>query len=160
MEAIAASLGVPIADASADSSPDASRMWTLRSPRVGLYHGWGGNMDEGWTRWLLEQFEFSYTSLFDRDVRAGNLRARFDVILLPDASYEQMLNGLPSGSMPELYAGGMTARGVSNLRDFVAQGGTLVAMDRAAELPLAAFGLPIRDVTANVHDTDFYVPGS
>ena len=135
-------------------------MRRIRMPRIGLYHAWGGNMDEGWTRWLLEQFEFPYTGVFDRDVRAGNLRARFDVILLPDATFDQMLNGLPPGSMPEAYTGGMTARGVSNLRDFVAQGGTLVAMDRAAELPLEAFGLPIRDVTADVRDTDFYAPGS
>jgi len=137
--------------------PPARRLVT---PRVGLYHGWGGNMDEGWTRWLLEQFEFPYASVFDREVRAGNLRAKFDVILLPDATYDQMLHGMPPGSMPEAYTGGMTERGVSNLREFVAQGGTLVAMDRAAELPLAAFGLPIRNVTADARDADFYVPGS
>jgi hypothetical protein len=160
MRAIAASLGVPIADASAVFPTALNRMWTVRTPRVGLYHGWGGNMDEGWTRWLLEQFEFPYASLFDRDVRGGNLRARFDVILLPDATFDQMLNGLAPGSMPEPYTGGMTARGVSNLHDFVAQGGTLVAMNRAAELPIAAFGLPIRDVTAGAQDTDFFAPGS
>jgi hypothetical protein len=117
-------------------------------------------MDEGWTRWVLEQFEFSYASVFDRDVRAGNLRARFDVILLPDATYDQMLNGLAPGSMPDAYTGGMTARGVSNLYEFAASGGTLVAMDRAAELPLTTFGLPIRNVTAGARDTDFYIPGS
>jgi Zinc carboxypeptidase len=132
----------------------------VRTPLIGLYHGWGGNMDEGWTRWLLEQFEFPYASVFDRDVRGGNLRARFDVILLPDATYEQMLNGLPAGSMPDPYTGGMTPRGVANLVDFVNEGGTLVAMDRAAELPLTAFTLPIRNVTADQHDTDFYIPGS
>jgi hypothetical protein len=132
----------------------------VRAPRIGLYHGWGGNMDEGWTRWLLEQFEFPYTSVFDRDVRGGNLRAKFDVILLPDATYDQMLNGLPAGSMPDAYTGGMTARGVSNLAEFVHQGGTLVAMDRAAELPLTAFTLPIRNVTANQRDAEFYIPGS
>ncbi|PYR44129.1 MAG: hypothetical protein DMF93_01160 [Acidobacteria bacterium] len=71
-----------------------------------------------------------------------------------------MLNGLPPGSMPEAYSGGMTARGVSNLYDFVARGGTLVTMDRAAELPLTTFGLPIRNVTAGVRETDFFVPGS
>ena len=117
-------------------------------------------MDEGWTRWLLEQFEFPYTSVFDRDVRGGNLRAKFDVILLPDATYEQMLNGLPVGSMPDGYTGGMTAAGVSHLTEFVNQGGTLVAMDRAGELPLTAFDLPIRNVTRDQRDTDFYVPGS
>ncbi|HMF96108.1 MAG TPA: M14 family metallopeptidase [Vicinamibacterales bacterium] len=132
----------------------------VRAPRIGLYHGWGGNMDEGWTRWLLEQFEFAYTSLFDRDVRAGNLRAKFDVILLPDATYDQMLNGMAPGSMPEAYTGGMTARGVANLYEFVTQGGTLVAMDRASELPLTTFGLPVRNVTAGLRDTDFYIPGS
>jgi len=142
------------------SDPSPTPVWRLRAPRIGLYHGWGGNMDEGWTRWLLEQFEFPYTSVFDRDVRAGNLRAKFDVVLLPDATYDQMLNGMPPGSMPDAYTGGMTARGVSNLYDFVAQGGTLVAMDRAAELPLTTFGLPIRNAAAGVRDTDFYIPGS
>jgi hypothetical protein len=125
-----------------------------------VYHGWGGNMDEGWTRWLLEQFEFPYVSVFDRDVRAGNLRAKFDVILLPDATYDQMLNGMPAGSMPDAYTGGMTTRGVANLYEFVSQGGTLVAMDRAAELPLTTFALPLRNVTATARDTDFYIPGS
>ena len=73
---------------------------------------------------------------------AGDLRSRFDVLLLPDASYREMLNGFGAGAMPEEYVGGMTLRGVQNLRTFVERGGTLVAMDRAAELPLAAFSLP------------------
>jgi hypothetical protein len=132
----------------------------VHAPRIGLYHAWGGNMDEGWTRWLLEQFEFPYASVFDRDVRAGNLRARFDVILLPDATYESMLKGMAAGSMPDAYTGGMTARGVANLLQFVTAGGTLVAMDRAAELPIAAFDLPMRNVTEGVAQTDFYIPGS
>ena len=159
-----AGLETPVSDTSPTGvrpvSDTLSAATRLRTPRIGLYHGWGGNMDEGWTRWLLEQFEFPYTSLFDRDVRAGNLRGRFDVILLPDATYDQMLNGMAPGSMPDAYTGGMTARGVSNLYEFVTQGGTLVAMDRAAELPLTTFGLQIRNVTATVRDTDFYIPGS
>src|SRR5579872_2853192 len=114
-------------------------------------------MDEGWTRWILEQFEFPYTSVFDRDVRAGNLHATFDVILLPDATYDSMLKGMAPGSMPDAYTGGMTARGVANLLQFVKDGGTLVAMDRAAELPLAAFNLPIRNVTDGLSQNDFYI---
>jgi hypothetical protein len=135
-------------------------VWRVKAPRVGLYHAWGGNMDEGWTRWILEQFEFPYASVFDRDVRAGNLHARFDVILLPDATYDQMLNGLAPGSMPDAYTGGMTAHGVANLLEFTAGGGTLVAMDRAAELPLNSFQLPVQNVTASTRETDFFVPGS
>ena len=161
---IARSLGLQIGGVDATPSNilkvDLSDVWRVKAPRIGLYHAWSGNMDEGWTRWLLEQFEFPYTSVFDRDVRAGNLRARFDVILLPDATYDQMLNGLSPGSMPDAYTGGMTARGVANLYEFTAGGGSLVAMDRAAELPLTTFGLPIRNVTAGTRDADFYIPGS
>jgi hypothetical protein len=130
------------------------------APRVALYHAWGGNMDEGWTRWVLEQFEFPYTLLHDADVRAGDLRSRFDVVLLPDASYRQMLNGFAAGSMPEEYTGGMTARGVQNLRTFTDRGGILVAMDRATELPLTGFGLPVRNLTAGQPESNFFVPGT
>jgi hypothetical protein len=152
----ARSLGVTVA--ALDETPAA--LVHVKAPRIALYHAWGGNMDEGWTRWLLEQFEFPYASLHDTELKAGNLRAKYDVILLPDATYDQMLNGLAPGSMPEGYAGGMTARGVANLYEFTANGGTLVAMDRAAELPLTTFGLPIRNVTAGVRENDFYIPGS
>ena len=147
-----------VAVASLDQMPH--DLLEVKAPRVGVYHAWGGNMDEGWTRWLLEQFEFPYTSVFDRDVRVGNLRARYDVILLPDATYEQMLNGMAAGTMPDAYTGGMTARGVTNLYEFAASGGTLVAMDRAADLPLSAFGLHVENVTTSAREADFYIPGS
>src|SRR5262249_54478319 len=137
-----------------------SSLWQVKAPRVGLYHAWGGNMDEGWTRWLLEQFEFAYASVHDAEIRAGNLRAKYDVIVLPDATYEQMLNGLAPGSMPDEYTGGMTPKGVANLYEFASAGGTVVAMDRAAELPLTTFGLPIRNVTTGLRDSDFYIPGT
>jgi hypothetical protein len=117
-------------------------------------------MDEGWTRWVLEQYEFPYTTLRDRDIRAGNLRAKFDVILLPDATYEQMLNGLAPGTMPDEYVGGMSARGVAHLFQFTADGGTLVAQDGASELPLTIMGLPIRNSVASLRNNEFYIPGT
>lgn len=132
----------------------------VRAPRIAVYHGWGGNMDEGWTRWLLEQFEFPYVNIWDKDVRAGNLRAKFDVVLLPDATYDSMLSGLAPGTMPAEYTGGMTPRGVANLYAFAAEGGTLVAMDSASELPLTTFGLPVRSVVENLRDSEFYIPGT
>jgi Zinc carboxypeptidase len=132
----------------------------ITAPRIGVYHAWGGNMDEGWTRWVLEQFEFPYVRLHDAEVRAGDLRARFDVVLLPDATYRQMLSGFGTGAMPDEYTGGMTARGVQNLRTFTERGGILVAMDGAAELPLTGFGLPIRNVAARQREADFFIPGT
>ncbi|MGH9333565.1 MAG: M14 family metallopeptidase, partial [Vicinamibacteria bacterium] len=132
----------------------------LRPPRIGIYHGWGGNIDEGWTRWVLEQFEFPYESIYDADVRAGNLNSKFDVIVLPEATLHQMLSGIAEGTMPPEYTGGMTPKGVFHLYEFTSSGGTLVAMDAATELPLTAFGIPVENVTANQPDSEFYIPGT
>jgi hypothetical protein len=154
--AIARSLGLSVRRV--DRLPQ--RAVPLKAPRIAVYHAWGGNMDEGWTRWVLEQYEFPFTKLHDQDVRAGNLAAQYDVILLPDATYRQMVNGFGPGSMPPEYVGGLTDAGVANLRAFVDAGGVLVAMDRAAELPLSAFGIPVRNVTAGQRQRDFFIPGS
>ena len=131
----------------------------LAPPRVALYRGWGSNADEGWTRFVLEAFEFPYVSLRDADLRENRL-AQYDVIVLPDASYQRMLTGLTTEAAPPEFTGGMTPHGVSHLYEFVERGGTLVTLDSAGELPIIDFGLPIRDVTAGHPDTDFYVPGT
>ncbi len=141
-------------------TPPDGESWQLTMPRIGVYHGWGGNADEGWTRWVLEQFAFPYSSVYDEDLRSGNLGGRYDVIVLPDAGYERMLHGLRSGTMPPEYTGGMTLAGVANLQAFTEAGGTLVAMDSAAELPLKMFDLPVTDVTERQSETDLFVPGS
>ena len=150
--------GLTLTIAAVDAVPAGSV--PVGAPRVAVYHGWGGNIDEGWTRWVLEQFEFPYSRLGDAEVRKGDLRSSFDVVLLPDATYRQMLDGFGPGTMPDEYTGGMTSRGVQNLRTFTERGGILIAMDQATELPLAAFGLPIRDVTAGQRPTDVFTPGT
>ena len=55
----------------------------LKRPRLGLYQPWGGSMDEGWTRWLLEQFGFEFVILHPEDFR-DPLRDKVDVIILAD----------------------------------------------------------------------------
>lgn len=151
--------GLGLTVAGLDRMPS-DQMMVLARARIGLYKAWGGNPDEGWTRWVFEAFEFPYDTLEDGDLRAGALRNRYDVIVLPDASYARMLSGLSSRAAPPEYTGGMTPRGVSSLYEFVDRGGTLVALDSAAELPLVVFGLGVRDVTANRRETEYYVPGA
>jgi hypothetical protein len=57
---------------------------TVRRLRVGMYQRYyGGNIDEGWTRWLLEQWDFPYASLMDAEIKAGKLASKYDVIILP-----------------------------------------------------------------------------
>ncbi|GAA2104707.1 M14 family metallopeptidase [Actinomadura alba] len=141
-----------------DAAP--AKVATLKAPRIGLYKAVGGNADEGWTRYILERFGFGFGSLPDAEIRKGDLRSKYDVIVLPDASYATMRDGKRAGSYPEELTGGMTAAGVGNLKKFVEDGGTLVTLNDAAELPVKAFDLPVTDVTAGVASDKLFVPGS
>ena len=114
--------------------------------RVGLYKPWGDNADEGWTRWILEQHEFPFTSLSPADVRAGNLRGRFDAIVLPSAPSPGLLQGLQPEEAPPPYAGGLGDEGQRALDAFVRAGGTLICLDQSGALAIDLFKLPLKDV--------------
>ncbi|HKY06474.1 MAG TPA: M14 family metallopeptidase, partial [Blastocatellia bacterium] len=132
----------------------------LARPRLALYKSWLAAMDEGWTRWVLEQFGFDYTTITDKEVRAGNLNQAFDVVILPDQSMQQIVEGHRAGSYPEPYTGGITDAGVANLKSFVERGGVLVCLDSASELALKRFDLPIKNVLETIRRDQFYAPGS
>ena len=128
--------------------------------RVGLYKSHVPSMDEGWTRWVLEQHGVRLSSLQDAEARAGNLRARYDAVIIPDQSPRALLEGHRRGTMPEEFTGGLGAEGVRALREFVEQGGTLVAFNEAARFAARQLQLPLRDVTEGLRRTEFYAPGS
>jgi hypothetical protein len=135
-----------------------------------LYKSYVPSMDEGWTRWIFDNFEseieklsredFSYQSVYDKGLRKDNLRGKTDTIVFPDQSPNQMLNGYAKGAMPEEYTGGIGKEGVANLRKFVENGGTLVFLNRASDFAIEQFDLPVRDVTRDLPRKDFYIPGS
>lgn len=132
----------------------------LAPVRVGLYKPWVETADEGWTRWLLEQYEFQYESLSDRDVRSGGLRSRLDVLVLPDQSAARIVEGHPVGSMPPEYTGGLGPEGREALRQFIEAGGTLVALDSSGELVIDALSLAVKDTVRGVPAEQFFCPGS
>ncbi|MFL6214046.1 MAG: M14 metallopeptidase family protein [Blastocatellia bacterium] len=132
----------------------------VAKPRLALYRSWVASMDEGWTRWALEQFGFDYKNVYDADVRAGNLKDKFDVVILPDQSMQQIVNGNRAGSYPEEYTGGITEAGVAALKSFVEAGGVLICLDSATELALKQFDLPVKNVLDGVRRDQFYAPGS
>ena len=117
-------------------------------------------MDEGWTRWVLEQFGFDYKNIYDADVRAGNLKDRFDVIILPDQSMQQIVAGNRAGSYPPEYTGGITDAGVANLKSFVEAGGVLVCLNASSEIAVKRFDLPVKNVLDGLRRDQFYAPGS
>src|SRR5438876_469549 len=128
-------------------------------PRIGLYRSYAAPMDEGWTRWLFDTWKVPYISVVDSVIRAGKLRDKFDAILLPDESPHELLDGL-SKEYPAPYAGGLGADGVKALRQFVTDGGTLVALNDASRFAVEQFLLPVRNVLEGVADDEFYAPGS
>ena len=65
----------------------------IDKPRIGLYKSFVPAMDEGWTRWLLENFEFEYRNLNNPGATPGNLRGRYDVIVFPDPQANQITEG-------------------------------------------------------------------
>jgi glutamine amidotransferase-like uncharacterized protein len=62
--------------------------------------------------------------------------------------------------MPEGLTGGMGLEGAAALKRFVEEGGTLVALDAASDFVIEQFGLPIRNTTAGVASSEFFIPGS
>jgi len=64
----------------------------LKKPRIGLFQPWSGSMDEGWTRWTIEQYDFEFISLHPEDFH-GTLRDKVDVIILADDARIQVPGG-------------------------------------------------------------------
>ncbi len=131
----------------------------VKPARLGLYRSWQANMDEGWTRWIFEQFEFPFTSLYNADIQAGHLRDKYDVIVLPDANARSIIDGYRPGTIPDRYAGGIGQQGVDELRDFVSEGGTLVAFNNASMFAVDQFNLPVTNVLAGLNQTQFLCSG-
>ena len=141
----------------------------LRPLRLGLYHRYfGGNLDEGWTRFVFDKWEFPYTRVEADEIRKGGLRERYDIIMFPDDELrfimgsEQREAGLfpGGGNYPPEYRKGIGSEGVQALREFVRTGGSLVLIDGATSLATEAFGIPVRDALKGLSTKEFFAPGS
>jgi len=136
------------------------KAYELKPVRLGLYKSWMASMDEGWTRWVLEQYEFPYESVFNKDIRRGNLNQDFDVIIFPDIKENIIINGIPEGNVPPEYAGGIGEVGRKNIKEFTQNGGTLITLNSASEFPMNQFYLNIENRVRNMDRKSFFVPGS
>ncbi|TET71565.1 hypothetical protein E3J39_04275 [Candidatus Bathyarchaeota archaeon] len=142
--------------------------------RIGMYQRyWGGNMDEGWTRWLLERYRFKYKTIKDADIKRGRLSRKYDVIVLPSdhkslilgEGIEEYLQKRFKGrftmpEFPEEYKSGIGKEGVEKLKEFVEDGGVLVTLGEASNFAIEELKLPVMNVLADVKPKDFLCPGS
>jgi hypothetical protein len=144
----------------ADETALRGKLLRLRAPRIGLYQPWTANLDEGWTRWLLEKYEFPYTTLHNDDIRAGKLGEKFDVIIFTSQSKNSILNGNRGVWVRPEHRGGIGEDGSRAIQQFVRAGGTLVTLDDAADFAIDELGLPVRNVLRGVPSDKFYCPGA
>ncbi|MGH7675368.1 MAG: M14 family zinc carboxypeptidase [Gemmatimonadales bacterium] len=141
------------------ATPRAASAGREEAPRIGVYRSYDVTEDEGWTRWVLDTWKVPFVSLVDSAVRAGRLKDKLDVIVLPDQPPRDLLEGLPS-RYPAPYAGGIGEAGAQALDQFVTDGGTLVALNAASRFVVQALLLPVRNVLEGVPDDEFFAPGS
>jgi hypothetical protein len=156
VEALARQLGLRVTGVKTRPFPSLP----VRKARIALYRPWNDAIDEGWTRWLFEQYGVPFTTLRDADVRKGGLATAYDVIVLPSVSAQRLIDGNRVGTMPQEYVGGLGQAGVDAIRTFVEGGGTLVALDASSQLAIDALKLPVKNVLRDVPADTFFCPGS
>lgn len=162
---LARELGV---DFTALESAPGDEAHVVERKRVGMYQRYhGGNMDEGWSRLVLEDFGFPFTSVMDEEILAGGLEANYDVFILPHDSATTILGeeeGQRPGRRPEdyppEYRSGIGDEGVESLESFVRAGGTLVTFGEAAELAIDELDLNLVNVVDGLGPREFFCPGS
>ncbi len=161
-------------------SAPASTM-ALENARVGLMDRYGGSMPTGWTRYILEDFEFNFELVYPPDIDAGNLNDRFDVIILPDGAYagggggggrggfrfggpdEDFVASLPDSLSSRL--GRLSSEtSLPALRQFIENGGAVIAVASSTSLG-SQLGLPLENFMVDAQGEslsrdDYFTPGS
>ena len=166
-------LGVTFASASR-----AAGAQKLSTPRIALFDRYGGQMPSGHTRWIMEQFGIAYTNIYPQELDAGNLRARYDVIVFPDGSIPAVGGrggrgggfggaGPDTASLPAEWrktTGSVTVdKTVPQLKAFMDAGGRVVTIGSSTSLA-THLGLPVESYLTEggkpLPAEKFYVPGS
>ena len=161
LDSVARDLGLHVTAEARPSVPNPETAMVLRAPRVALYEPWTGDgIDAGWTRWLLEQYDFHLTIVHNADIRDGRLRNRFDAVVFADQDPQEILAGFGSSGIRPEYRGGIGQTGLAQLQLFVAQGGSLILMGSACDLMIGRLPVPVRDVKTTLSFDEHNAPGT
>jgi len=174
LENVAGSLSIDVV--AVPAAPEVSRH-PIDLPRLALLQTWNDTQSAGWLRMVFDDEKVPYTLIMDEDIRAGGLARRFDVIVFPntDDGLKSIINGIDPTHSPLAYTrteehpnlgfptsseditGGLTWQGIQHIEDFVRDGGVLVTLGGASELPLDG-GIARNVGRARVRNV--YTPGS
>jgi len=132
----------------------------LKPPKVGIYRSYRGIADEGWLRYVLDEYGFPFTSVTNQRIRRGGLRTEFDTIFIPSQPASFISEGNRAGMYPEEYCGGLGIEGKDAIADFIDKGGTAVFVGHAANWAVVELGLDATNVVAGRERQEFFCPGS
>ncbi|MEW6456822.1 MAG: M14 metallopeptidase family protein [Acidobacteriota bacterium] len=132
----------------------------LKPVRIALYKSWVANIDEGWTRWIFEQFEFPFKNIHDAEIRAGNLKDRYDVLIIPSQSPKAIVEGHRLGTIPPEYVGGIGDSGSENIKRFIEEGGALITINNACDFAIERIGIPVMNSLKDVKPEEFTCSGA
>ncbi len=145
----------------------------VKRPRIGLFQPWTASMDEGWTRWVLEQYGFEYITLHPADLKTP-LAGKVDVVILADDA-RLPIEGAAAGRSPSTgagqagrvggavrpeYADRLSAADLASFEQFVRQGGTLLCLNTASTFAIQQFKLPVKNVVAGLRPEEFFLHGT
>ncbi len=148
--------------------------WDLKQPRLAIYQPWRANIDEGWTRLVMDNFKFTYRVVHNNDIRKGRLNQKFDAIIIPEMSTSQLLEGknkrpdekkaaeplIGAARMPEKFRGGIGKEGVQALKDFVKSGGTLITLGKSCNFAIDKIRVPAVNVLKKKKRKEYFAPGA
>ena len=152
----------------------------LKPVRIGLWDQYGGSMPSGWTRWLFEQYEFPFEVVYPGTLDAGNLNAKYDVLVFVDGGIPERDGGGRGGFGAQPSADAIPAefrdrlgrvtvsKTVPELKKFAENGGTVLTIGGSTSFG-HHLGLPIRDALVErvaggaerpLPREKYYIPGS
>lgn len=152
------------------SQKPTEKMERLQSGRIGLYQSWRANMDEGWTRFVFDEFGIPYSVLHAEDFAAQrNVLDKIDVLVFASEAEEIIVNNEPAANSPYArwytpnpppYDKGIGKKGVDRVRAFVGRGGALIVLNEASDLVIRHFKPPVENALGKVQADKFFCPTS
>ncbi|MFE9658124.1 M14 family zinc carboxypeptidase [Micromonospora sp. NPDC006431] len=150
--------GIPVF--SVGQAPQVAAEQLKDNTRVGLFRGIN-NIPGGWMKWLFEQYGIGFNEVVAADF-ASDLNAKFDTIVLPAGiSRTDIVSGLNRDRYPAewSWAYGVGEAGWAELRKFVEDGGTLLAIGDSVATARQLASLPITPALPS-DEHQFFSPGS
>lgn len=144
--------------------------------KIALWDVYGGSMPSGWVRWILEQYHYDATVVYAKDIDAGNLKSKYDVIVfvggaIPALNSSGGRMGPKEEDTPDEYKSRLgkitTEKSIPQLKKFLEEGGNIIAVGSSTNLAYQ-LGLPVKnaivetvnDVEKKLPNEKYYIPGS